>query len=73
MGESEVAQLRRQIEMEIEAMQRGIHGFASGTSRHSFIRKRMDRVGSYQEKLMQVVGKDEATRMVYGIYVKAID
>jgi hypothetical protein len=73
MCESEVAQLRRQIEMEIVAMQRGIHGFAFGTSRHSFIRKRMDRVGTYQEKLAQAVGKDEATQMVYGIYVKAID
>jgi hypothetical protein len=73
MCESEVARLRRQIELEIEAMQRGMNGFAFGLARHSFIRKRMDRVGTYQEKLMRTIGEDEATKMVYGIYAKAVD
>lgn len=72
MSESEVARLRRQIELELEALQQGMHGFAAGTSRHSFIRKRMDRVGDYQDKLAQKVGEETANQIVYSIYVGAI-
>jgi hypothetical protein len=73
MSDSEVARLRRQIELELESLQRGMHGFAAGTARHSFIRKRMDRVGAYQDKLAQRVGEDTANQMVYNIYVEAIE
>ena len=72
MSESEVARLRRQIESELEAMQRGMHGFALGSSRHQFIHKRMERVGSCQDKLIAVVGEDEADEIVYGIYCQTI-
>jgi hypothetical protein len=72
MGESEVARLRRQIELELESLQLGMHGFAAGTARHMFIRKRMDRVGVYQDKLAKEVGEDTANQMVYSIYAKAI-
>lgn len=72
MGESEVARLRRQIEVELEAVQRGMYGLAVGTARHEFIRKRMDRVGVYHDKLAQKVGEDVANMMVYTIYNEAI-
>ncbi len=70
MSESEVVRLRRQIELELEAMQRGMNGFALGSSRHKFIHKRMDRVGAWQDKLMAEVGEDEADEIVYGIYTQ---
>jgi hypothetical protein len=72
MGESEVARLRRQIEVELEAVQRGMYGLAVGAARHEFIRKRMDRVGVYHDKLAQKVGEDVANLMVYTIYNEAI-
>ncbi len=72
MGESEVARLRRQIELELESMQRGMHGFAVGTARHKFIRRRIDQVGVYQNKLAKEVGEDNANQMVYSMYVEAI-
>lgn len=72
MSESEVARLRRQIELELEAMQRGMNGFASGTSRHKFIHKRMNRVGACQDKLVAEVGEDRADEIVYGIYAQTI-
>lgn len=72
MGESEVVRLRRQIELELEAAQRGLSGLALGTARHEFIRRRMERVGMYQDKLAMVVGEDAADRMVYAIYNEAI-
>jgi hypothetical protein len=72
MSESEVARLRRQIELELEAMQRGMNGFALGSSRHQFIHKRMERVGSCQDKLVAEVGEDKADEIVYGIYCQTI-
>src|SRR2546423_7431340 len=56
MSESEVTRLRRQIELELVAMQRGMNGFALGTTRHRFIRTRMDRVGVCQDQLAVEVG-----------------
>jgi hypothetical protein len=73
MSESEVARLRRQIELELEAVQRGLYGLASGTARHEFIRKRMNRVETYQGQLAQKVGEDTANQMVYNMYVATID
>ena len=45
MNQSEVARLREQIELQIEAMQRGMHGFSTGATRHAFIRARLERLG----------------------------
>ena len=73
MSESEVARLRRQIELELEAVQRGLYGLASGTARHEFIRKRMHQVETYQGQLAQKVGEETATQMVYNMYVATID
>ena len=72
MCESEVARLRQQIESELVAMQRGMHGFALGTARHRFIHKRMDRVGICQDKLAAEVGENQASEIVYGIYTETV-
>jgi len=71
MGRSEVAELRRQIELELEAMQRGMHGFALGTARHEFIRTRMNRLGVCKEKLAECVGEGTANQIVGSLYVQA--
>ncbi|MGB8347076.1 MAG: hypothetical protein WCD86_19470 [Ktedonobacteraceae bacterium] len=73
MATSEVAELRRRIELEIEAMQRGLNGFAIGTARHEFIRRRMDRVGVYQGELVREVGEDAANGMVFTIYAEKME
>jgi hypothetical protein len=56
---SEVARIMRQIDLELEAAQRGLYGFAS-TARHDLINARMQRGG---ERILQLIdeGKhDEA-------------
>lgn len=73
MATSEVAELRRCIELEIEAMQRGMNGFAMGTARHEFIRRRMDRVGDYRGELVNKVGEDAANGMIFTIYAEKME
>ena len=72
MCESEVARLRQQIEAELVAMQRGMHGLALGTARHRFIHKRMNRIGTCQDKLAAEVGEKQASEIVFGIYTETI-
>jgi hypothetical protein len=36
-NKSEVARIMRQIELEYEAAQRGLYGFAAGAAKHEFI------------------------------------
>ena len=63
-GRSEVAQLLEQIEQEYQAAQRGLSGLSSGTSRHDFIRHKMENMHEYHQALSQLVGRDEATKLV---------
>ena len=72
MSKSEVARLREQIELELEAMQRGLHGLAI-TARHDFIVARLDRVGTYQDKLADQVGYPSATEIVCQLYVQVME
>lgn len=72
MAESEVARLRRQIELELEAMQYAMKGAAFGTARHDFIMKRMDQIGNYQEELAEYVGDSAAVQVVYTLYDAAM-
>jgi hypothetical protein len=72
MSKSEVARLREQIELELEAMQRGMHGLAI-TARHDFILARLDRVGTYQDKLADQIGYTAATEIVCQLYVQVME
>jgi hypothetical protein len=72
MYESEVARLRRQIETELEAMQRGLYGLALGTARHEFIRKRMERLGRCQRQLALQVGEEQAGQLLYTMYLQVV-
>jgi hypothetical protein len=73
MGESEVARLRRQIELEYEAMQRGLTGFAAGAALHKFIQARMEHIGSQQDKLAGYVGEKEAAHIAAELYMKVME
>ena len=59
---SEVARLMRQIELEYEAAQRGMYGFAAGAAKHQFITVRMENIGRYHEKMIELVGEKEAVK-----------
>ena len=61
-SKSEVARIKRQIELEYEAAQRGMHGFAAGAGKHEFITARMENMGRHHEKLIALVGEREATK-----------
>ncbi len=64
MTVSEVAQLRQQIADEYLAAQSGLTGLASGTSRHQFITARLENLGVIHERLIELVGSDEAIKIV---------
>lgn len=69
---SEVARLRQQIAEEIEAMQRGFKGYASGTARHEFIHARMEQIGGHQDALAAFVGQDDAVTLVCELYMSKV-
>ncbi len=72
MHKSEVARVREEIELQLEAMRRGMYGFASGTARHDFVRARMDRIGEYRQKLTDHIGEQNADQMVYSLYSEIV-
>lgn len=57
---SEMARLMRQIDLEYEAAERAMYGFAAGTTRHDFINARMENVGICFKELRQMVGDQQA-------------
>ena len=73
MSVSEVAQLRRRIELECEAMQQAMTGLAVGVSLHRFICIRMQSIKCYQECLAGYVGEDEANNIVGELYYAVME
>jgi len=61
-SKSEVARIKRQIELEYEAAQRLMYGFAAGAGKHEFITARMENMGRCHEQLVTLVGEQEATK-----------
>lgn len=59
----EVARLLRQIDLEYEAAQRGLNGLAA-VARHQFITARMEAIGHFQSALEEMVGEQEAARLL---------
>jgi hypothetical protein len=64
MGQSEVAQLLRQIDLEYSAAKEALTGLVYGTSQHEFITARMERLTLYHEQLSHHVGLQEASRLL---------
>ncbi len=73
MSKSEVAQLRQQIELELEALHRGLFALSTGGARHAFINAKMERVGACQDVLANHVGQNAASMIVCQLYVEAME
>lgn len=73
MLQSEVTLLQQQIELQLEAMRRGMSGFATGKARHAFIRAQMDHVGECQGELAKYVGEGVANQVICSLYVEVME
>jgi len=72
MSISDVAHLRKQVELEYEAMVQGLSGFAEGSAFHDFISARMARIEGYHSKLSREVGESEATQIICDLYNQTV-
>jgi hypothetical protein len=70
MAESEVARLMREIDEAYQAAQWGLIGLASGTARHGFINAKEEHIALCHKELTTLVGSDQATALVAGVYFK---
>lgn len=68
---SEVAQLRQQIELECEAMQQALTGFAQSAS-HQFIHQKYANLEIAQHQLATLVGEEEATNIMVSVYCEVM-
>lgn len=62
-NKSEVARILSQIVQEYEASQNGLYGISEGTTRHRFIRTRMENMMKLQNELEKLVG-DQAAGLI---------
>jgi len=60
---SEVARLRKQLELEAESLMLLSTGFRN-TASHEIINAAYDQLGEYQEKLIELVGEQKAAEIV---------
>ena len=72
MDVSDIARVRRQIEEEMEAMEQGFKGLASGNARHDFIQARMRNIDTQQKDLEKLVGKSDAVNIVCELYMNTV-
>ncbi|BCL82181.1 hypothetical protein ccbrp13_46460 [Ktedonobacteria bacterium brp13] len=68
---SEVALLRRQIELECEAMKQAMEGFRV-TASHDIIQHQYDSIGGIQEQLAAIVGEQEAAMIAVETYIQTM-
>ena len=62
-NKSEVAQLLERIELEYQAAQRALTDYAC-VAPHEFITARMEQMGQCHETLQQLVGEQEAIKLL---------
>ena len=72
-SQSEIAQLRTQIEREIISMHLGLHGLAAGIAKHKFIEAKMHKLGIYQDQLATYVGKEQANQFSCQAYIQVME
>lgn len=70
---SDIAQLRRQIIQEMEAMRQVFDGFAMGSACYEFIHARMQNINDHQERLAKHVGKNDAATIVCELYISTVE
>ena len=63
-NKSEVAQILWQIEHEYQASKRALTDFASGTARHDFIQAKTENIGKQHEKLVKLLGREQAISII---------
>src|SRR2546421_750456 len=68
MAESEVARLLREIDEAYQAAQWAFSGLACGVARHDFINAKEERIAICHQELTTLIGPDEATALVAGVY-----
>ena len=64
MQRSEVARIRQQIILEIQACERVFHELAI-IAPHQFITKRLEAISDYQAQLVPIVGAEAATKITF--------
>ncbi len=69
---SEVARLRKQIELECQAMHRALEGYAE-VALHEFIRRKHENLEKCRQDLISIVGEIEANRISAAVYFKALE
>ena len=71
MGESEIARLRRLIELECQSMEQGLTGYAI-TARHDIISHKYNQIDAYRKRLEQLIGKTQAKKAMLEIYLYTV-
>jgi hypothetical protein len=72
-NQSEIRRLMDEIDSQYQAAHQALYSFNLGTSTHEFITARMERIGMAAEELKQLVGENEAARIVVEQMSKAAD
>jgi hypothetical protein len=71
VNNSEIARLRQQIELECQAMQLGLSGYAH-VAKHQTITNKYNTLGKHQEQLEALVGEEQAALITAEIYMKVM-
>jgi hypothetical protein len=61
---SEVSRIREEIALEYQAAKQGLSGLSNGSARHDFIQSKTGNIGKCHEKLLELVGPEEAISIV---------
>ena len=69
---SEVARLKRQIEMECEAMRLAVTGFRM-TASHDIINHQYEQLGEHYERLGKLIGERQAVEVLIVTLEMAVD
>jgi hypothetical protein len=68
---SEIARLRRQVELECQVMRLALYGYASVAS-HAAIEQKYKALGKHLDALEQLVGPEEADAIVTDTYIRVV-
>jgi hypothetical protein len=61
---SEVARILALVQAEYESAMLGLSGLAYGTSRHEFITRKMEKIGTFHKELQTMVGERSAMALI---------
>lgn len=72
-NESQIRRLLQTIDQDYCAAFLGFSGLSLGSSKHEFINHRMDQIGVAGKQLVELVGEDEAGRLIVQQMNKSAD